>query len=167
MGKLGGSSQKPDAEIPTASMADIAFLLIIFFMVTTVFSATKGLDFKLPSDEKSPPEAETEDAIFFKILADGTILADCKPVEGPDIIPYIQPKLENWPNKPIIIYSEPDAPYQGMVVVYDELMRAAKPKDQGGLALLNKAPNISIPTHSEVNEYIALFGQNPFESTCN
>ncbi len=31
-----GSTQKPVAMIPTASMADIAFLLIIFFMVTTV-----------------------------------------------------------------------------------------------------------------------------------
>jgi biopolymer transport protein ExbD len=34
----------PRSEIPTSSMADIAFLLIIFFMVTTVFSATKGLE---------------------------------------------------------------------------------------------------------------------------
>ena len=31
-----GSTRKRDANIPTASMADIAFLLIIFFMVTTV-----------------------------------------------------------------------------------------------------------------------------------
>ena len=34
--KRFGSTRKRDANIPTASMADIAFLLIIFFMVTTV-----------------------------------------------------------------------------------------------------------------------------------
>ena len=34
-------------EIPTASMADITFLLIIFFMVTNTFAATRGLDFAL------------------------------------------------------------------------------------------------------------------------
>ena len=39
----------PGSEIPTSSMADIAFLLIIFFMVTAVFSATKGLAFRLPA----------------------------------------------------------------------------------------------------------------------
>ena len=34
-------SKKVDAAIPTASMADIAFLLIIFFMVTTVFQVDR------------------------------------------------------------------------------------------------------------------------------
>ena len=33
------------AEIPTSSMADIAFLLIIFFMLTAVFATTEGLQF--------------------------------------------------------------------------------------------------------------------------
>jgi biopolymer transport protein ExbD len=33
--------RKVDAVIPTASMADIAFLLIIFFMLTTSFSPVK------------------------------------------------------------------------------------------------------------------------------
>ncbi len=36
-------------EIPTASTADIAFLLILFFMVTTVFRATRlHLNIRLP-----------------------------------------------------------------------------------------------------------------------
>ena len=46
-------------------MADIAFLLIIFFMVTAVFSATKGLEFKLPKDDDKPPEQE--EAVFIKV----------------------------------------------------------------------------------------------------
>lgn len=32
------------SEIPTASMADIAFLLVIYFMLTITFAATQGLD---------------------------------------------------------------------------------------------------------------------------
>jgi biopolymer transport protein ExbD len=36
------------AEIPTASMSDIAFLLLIFFMITTKFVAGKGLTVNLP-----------------------------------------------------------------------------------------------------------------------
>lgn len=35
-------------EIPTASMADIAFLLIVFFLVTTSMNQDKGLSLQLP-----------------------------------------------------------------------------------------------------------------------
>jgi len=44
-------SQKGGAkiEIPTASMPDIVFMLILFFMVTTVFQRFKGLPVELPS----------------------------------------------------------------------------------------------------------------------
>lgn len=38
--------------IPTGSMADIAFLLILFFMVTTVFRAETGLEVNLPESEQ-------------------------------------------------------------------------------------------------------------------
>lgn len=39
------------SEIPTASTADVAFLLIIFFMVSTVFRQSRGLKVTLPQAE--------------------------------------------------------------------------------------------------------------------
>jgi biopolymer transport protein ExbD len=39
---------KVENRIPTASMADIIFLLLIFFMVTTIFKLEEGLPIKLP-----------------------------------------------------------------------------------------------------------------------
>jgi biopolymer transport protein ExbD len=44
-------------EIPNASMADIAFLLLTFFLVTTTINNDKGLSIQLPP----PPEKEQED----------------------------------------------------------------------------------------------------------
>ena len=38
-------------DIPTASMADIAFLLLIFFMATTIFKLEQGLPIALPRAE--------------------------------------------------------------------------------------------------------------------
>ena len=38
------------AEIPTASLADIAFLLLIFFLVITKIGTDKGIDLVLPAE---------------------------------------------------------------------------------------------------------------------
>ena len=49
-------------EIPTASMADIAFLLIVFFLVTTTMNQDKGLSLHLP------PVGETKEVKEKNIL---------------------------------------------------------------------------------------------------
>ncbi|MEC8645343.1 MAG: biopolymer transporter ExbD [Candidatus Latescibacterota bacterium] len=49
-------------EIPTASMADIAFLLIVFFLVTTTMNQDKGLSLHLP------PVGETKEVQSKNIL---------------------------------------------------------------------------------------------------
>ncbi|MCP3978178.1 MAG: biopolymer transporter ExbD [bacterium] len=153
--------KKPEhePEIPTSSMADIAFLLIIFFMVTAVFSATKGLDFKLPQDEdnKAP---EQEEAVFIKVNPDSSVLVDCKPMYPEDILGYLQPKLTRDAEKPVILYTDAYAPYQAMITVYDAL--AVATVEEHGF----KVKNISVPTQTEVAEYIELFGVNPFETRC-
>ncbi len=148
-----------ESEIPTSSMADIAFLLIIFFMVTAVFSATKGLEFKLPKDDNNAPP-ESQEAVFIKVAADSSFMVDCRPMGLDDVLPYLEPKLLRNPEKPVILYTDPAAPYQAMISVYDLL---AEPKmDTDGY----KVKNISVPTQTEVQEYIGLFGFNPFESQC-
>jgi biopolymer transport protein ExbD len=148
-----------EADIPTSSMADIAFLLIIFFMVTAVFSATKGLEFKLPQDDdKSPPEEE--EAVFIKVAPDGSITVDCKPMELGEIQSYLEPKLTRDAEKPVILYTDAYAPYQAMIAVYDVL--GQPDYESHGY----KVKNISVPTQSEVQEYIQIFGYNPFESQC-
>jgi biopolymer transport protein ExbD len=144
--------------IPTSSMADIAFLLIIFFMVTTVFSATKCLEFKLPKEDDSTPP-ESEEAVFIKVYPDSSITVDCKPMGHEQILDYLEPKLTRNPEKPVILYTDADAPYSGMIAVYDALALA---NDTRGF----KVKNISVPTQSEVQDYIELFGVNPFEQTC-
>jgi biopolymer transport protein ExbD len=45
--------QKVANKVPTSSMADIAFLLLIFFMTTTIFKMEDGLPVTLPRVETS------------------------------------------------------------------------------------------------------------------
>lgn len=62
--------RKPD-EINAGSMADIAFLLLIFFLVTTTMKIDKGITVKLPPWPEDPEEIEdvkTKDRNTFKVL---------------------------------------------------------------------------------------------------
>jgi biopolymer transport protein ExbD len=51
------------ADIPQASMADIAFLLLIFFLVTTTFEVQKGISFKLPQK----PDELTQEVVIDEV----------------------------------------------------------------------------------------------------
>ena len=65
--KLTGSG-----EISSGSMADIAFLLLIFFLVTTTIANDKGLATVLPpkpDPNNPPPEVKKNDRNVFKIQA--------------------------------------------------------------------------------------------------
>lgn len=68
-------------EIPNASMADIAFLLLTFFLVTTTMPNNKGLSIALPPPpEAAPPEdVKIQERNMFKIQINSS---DALLVEG-------------------------------------------------------------------------------------
>lgn len=128
-------------------MADIAFLLIVYFMVTTTFAATRGLDFALPKDDETPPVVEKEDSVLIEIRPNGDFVVDQKTMELDEILDYLEPKLARNPKKPVIIKPDPEAPYGGMVSVFD-LLRQGK-----DILKLEKDINVSIPTQREIESF--------------
>ncbi|MDX1959286.1 MAG: biopolymer transporter ExbD [Leptospiraceae bacterium] len=56
-------------EISAASMSDMAFLLLVFFMVTAVFFVKEGLNIQLPRKNAKPTEVLRENV--FEILVTG------------------------------------------------------------------------------------------------
>jgi biopolymer transport protein ExbD len=132
-------------EIPTASMADITFLLIIFFMVTSTFAVTRGLDFAVPKEDRSTPQVEREEAVLIAIRPGGTIEVDGRAMQLGDILDYLKPRLAVNQTKPVIIRPDPDAAYGDMVRVYDVLRGG---KDKGV-----EVRNISIPTQREIDQF--------------
>lgn len=137
---------KVSDEIPTASMADIAFLLIIYFMITTTFAATQGLDFQLPEEQDDTPLVEKEESVLIEIEPGGQIIVDGQPMELGGILDYLKPKLERNPLKPVIIRPDPSSHYGYMVDVFDELRQA---ENKIGLPVRN----ISIPTQREIEAF--------------
>jgi biopolymer transport protein ExbD len=160
-----------DAEIPTASMADIAFLLIIYFMVTATFSATRGLDFALPEEDDSSPIVEKEDSVLIEVQPDGQYLVDRSPMLLDGIFDYLKPKLEANPKKPVILRPQPNSNYGYMVDVFDRLRHIKiKIHDTGTREVyqvtsqqiqeaaekdtdLGKDVNVSIPTQREIDAF--------------
>ena len=61
-------ARRENSEINAGSMADIAFLLLIFFLVTTTMDVDSGIARKLP--EKTPPDQKTDIVIKEKNVLD-------------------------------------------------------------------------------------------------
>ena len=61
-------ARRENSEINAGSMADIAFLLLIFFLVTTTMDVDSGIARKLP--EKTPPDQKTDIVVKEKNVLD-------------------------------------------------------------------------------------------------
>lgn len=116
-------------EIPTSSMADIAFLLLIFFLVTTVFDEEKGLSIVLPEPQEEV-EVSQKNILHLVVRPDG--LVEVKRGESPSIQTARPTEIETiWrveyeQNENLIaaVKTHPDAPYRNMIAVLDELHKA-------------------------------------------
>ncbi|HXV76311.1 MAG TPA: biopolymer transporter ExbD [Candidatus Polarisedimenticolaceae bacterium] len=134
--------------------------MIIFFMVTSVFSATKGLELTLPEDDESV-DRTPEPAVVVHVEAEHLYI-DCQETTIDGILPYLEPILTRNPNKPVVLYTDPDAEYRRMVAVYDVLAAAGGEHSQYSF----RVRDISVPTRSDVLAYVELFGENPFQTAC-
>ena len=110
-------------EIPTASMADIAFLLLIFFLVTTTIDMDKGLGLVLPpkGEEKEIPKRNISNIL---INARGDILLDKEPIQMRDIRQVVLEKMAVNDKLIFSVKTHPKAKYQAYINVLDQLKMA-------------------------------------------
>ena len=70
-------NRRATVEVNASSMADIAFLLLIFFLVTTVIDVEKGIFVKLPAfDNVLPPPVSARNVFTVKINAYDQLLVE-------------------------------------------------------------------------------------------
>lgn len=118
-------------EIPTASMADIAFLLLIFFLTTTVFEEEKGLPIVLPESAQETVEVSQKNIIHFLVQEDGAVVIRRGESTAEQVVPYsaiagiMRQEIANNPDIIAAVKTAPDAPYRHMINVLDELQEAA------------------------------------------
>jgi biopolymer transport protein ExbD len=92
--KGGGFSRKSQAssEVPDSSMADIAFLLLIFFMVTTVFQKDRRVDIVWPEAEATQKiDEKLKNILNIWVQRDGALFINDRPYEMGEVSAVINP----------------------------------------------------------------------------
>lgn len=109
--------------IPTCSMADIAFLLLTFFLVTTSLDLDKGLGLTLPAEGDAKPIPKKNIASLL-IRADGAVMLDEEQIELRAIKDRITAKLTENPLILVSIKTDANTKYQSFVNVLDQVQMA-------------------------------------------
>jgi biopolymer transport protein ExbD len=94
---MAGKKLRIESRIPTASMGDIAMLLLIFFMSTVIFRMEAGLPVSLPRSEAGE-KVPRENSARIWIDAAGNVSIDDNLISIPDIEPIIADKLMRNPS---------------------------------------------------------------------
>ncbi|MAA51166.1 MAG: biopolymer transporter ExbD [Candidatus Marinimicrobia bacterium] len=114
-------------EVNSSSMADIAFLLLVFFLVTTTISMDKGINIILPA-EGSNKDVNTEDIINVVLAADGSIVFDEKLKNIYEIKSLVENEIRKNKNMIFSIKTSTRADYQDYVALLDEFKKAKAKK---------------------------------------
>ena len=126
--------ERSEAEIPTASMADIAFLLLIFFLVTTTIDVDTGIGMVLPpklEDDVEPPPVKERNMLKILVNETGQVLLEDKPSSTAmirdEVIKHVtnmgaDPNYSERPGVAVIsIKTSSQTPYNAYIQVLDEV----------------------------------------------
>ncbi len=108
------------AGIPTGSMADIAFLLIMFFMVTTVFRAETGLELLLPESEMGR-KLPNRGIVHIYVNVKERISIDDKYYDAKQVSIVMSKKMQVDPTIIVSLRIDKDTRYDVVGDIFDQL----------------------------------------------
>jgi len=125
-GPLGRPKKKrPGIRIDMTPMVDVAFLLLIFFMVTTVFRRPLAMEVNLPEPDAKVevPESnvvtvyvDSDEELYVKVGKGGV-----EPITWTDLTPTLQANALANPNLIVLVKISREARYEPMVDMMDTL----------------------------------------------
>ena len=113
-------------EPPSSATGDIAFNLIVFFLVCASVQPDSGVKQSIPSSETV--EKESEEAKNIEVsLTRNTVAINGIPVAQKDFVLQLQRKLEGKTNpedRVVVVKSKPDTPYFHWIAVTSAIEQA-------------------------------------------
>ena len=122
--------------INAGSMADIAFLMLIFFLVATTIAADKGILVKLPRYEEEPVSIPIKERNVLTVHVNyaGELLVEKEPATLDDLKDLVKEhvanplKKDNFSEKPtkavVSLMNDRNTSYTTYIAVYDKLKAA-------------------------------------------
>lgn len=104
-----------NAEFSMASMTDIIFLLLIFFMITSSAISQSAIDVKLPKAVAVTPSAQ--DATTVTIKEDGKYFVNDKEIAAADLENYLVTTLKNEASPAFTIRADENTKHKDVVFV--------------------------------------------------
>lgn len=137
--------RKRNNEVPglnTTSTADISFMLLVFFLVTTSMYVDKGLQRRLPPKDKKDKKEVTIDAsnmLSLKLNAEGQLLVNDSLVAFADLKGRIEDFVQaKGKEHVVVIESDPNCRYESYFMLqqalgdaYTEVRETAAQKQYG------------------------------------
>jgi biopolymer transport protein ExbD len=127
-GKKGKGHRRPKrrvgVRIDMTPMVDVAFLLLIFFMVTTVFRTPQALEINLPPDKEAKVNVAQSKVLTFRVLPDRAYWKHGTDPWARTNVSDIAKVLKQWAaDKDVIVLVEidRDAKFNSMVKIIDDL----------------------------------------------
>ncbi len=111
-------------EFQAASMSDIAFLLLVFFIVTTIFALEEGIPLVLPARSSEVAKVKQKNILEIKAYPDGSVVAEGENVGLAGIRNLVERRLAENDKLIVVIVTHPDSEYGLMVDLLDEIKLA-------------------------------------------
>ncbi|HOP62327.1 MAG TPA: biopolymer transporter ExbD [Spirochaetota bacterium] len=108
------------AEITLSSMSDIAFLLIIFFLVTSIFLMKDGLHVAMPDKNKAPVFVSPDKILTIEFRRDGVLYLKDKKTDMPAIREELL-KLNKSAGEAVLLKISGELPYEKAVTLIDAI----------------------------------------------
>jgi biopolymer transport protein ExbD len=102
----------------SGTLSDLAFLLIIFFIVIAVFNAHQGFLLGLPRPG-SRRIVQKQDLLRVEITRTGEVRFDGKPASLEDLAAKARSLRQERPNMTLALQIDPETPYQRVVDIID------------------------------------------------
>jgi len=115
---------KTSNEISTSSLPDIIFMLLIFFMVTTVMREFEGLDIVLPRAETIEKLESKRHTVYIWATKEGLISVNDRIININDLSNVMFLKLSRDPKLTVSLRSDEDSRMELISEIHSQLRKA-------------------------------------------
>jgi biopolymer transport protein ExbD len=118
--RRGRRSGADEAKIDMTPMLDIVFIMLIFFIVTAVFTRESGIDLRQPPASDQPPPPNAPPVIVVQVDSTNRVFVNQTLTDVERVGAQIERFRSDNPNSPVLIEPAEDAEHGVVVDIWDQ-----------------------------------------------